>query len=160
MIPMWIAPLAGEGTMLWPPTQMGEGFAQDTPHPFHCDSIEPPSPARGEGTTTLTALAALSLRMTQPSPFARPSSLRLFHRANVDLRCERAVHRTFVGDLEQPPPLLRVESAAQGDRPLDAVKHAVLGLAVCAVRGVDAGVIEPDRHPLERQRLALGIEAK
>src|SRR4029077_1123749 len=109
----------------------------------------------------LAALGPPSPRSAGRGFTALPRSpLRLFHRANVDLRCQRAVDRTFVGALEKPPPLLRVEGAAQGDRPIDAVEHALLRLAVRAVRSVNARVIEPDRHPLERQCFALGIEAK
>ena len=49
--------------MVFPRTQMGEGFAQPTPHPIiACGSIEQPSPARGEGTITLTELAARAKR--------------------------------------------------------------------------------------------------
>ena len=59
--------------MVWPPTRMGEGFAQDTPHPFHrvAASSRPLPQARGEGTTTLTAPPALSLRITHTSSFPR-----------------------------------------------------------------------------------------
>src|SRR6516165_9214330 len=70
------------------------------------------------------------------------------------------MHRTLVGDFEQPPPLLRIKRAAQYDGPLDAVDHAFLGLAIFAIGGVNSGMTELDRHPLERQRLALGIEPK
>ena len=66
--------------------------------------------------------------------------------------------RTFVGDLQEPLALLRVERAAQCDGPLDAVDHPFLGLAFLAIGGVDAGVAEFDRYPLERQRLALGVD--
>src|SRR5262249_40672480 len=88
------------------------------------------------------------------------SRLALLHRPDIDLRCQRAVDGTFVGDLEQAAALLGVERAAQRDRPLDAVEHAFLGLAVCTIGGVNPGMGELDRHPLERQRLALGVEPK
>ena len=65
---------------------------------------------------------------------------------------------TFVGDLEQATALLRIELPAQRDRPLDAIEHAFLGLAVFAISGVNPGMGEFDRHPLEWKRLALGIE--
>src|SRR5262249_40354104 len=68
--------------------------------------------------------------------------------------------RTLVGDSEQSPALLRIERAAQCDGPLDAVNHPFLGLAIFAIGGVNSGMAELDRHPLERQRLALGIESK
>ena len=68
--------------------------------------------------------------------------------------------RTFIGDLQKPPALLRIERAGQCDGALDAVDHPFLGLAILAIGGVDAPMAKLDRHPLERQRLALGIESK
>src|SRR5262249_6658000 len=93
---------------------------------------------------------------------ARPaiSRLRPLHRPNVHLRRQRAMDRTFVGDLQESPALLRIERAAQCDGPLDTVDHSFLGFAFLAIGGVDTGVAEFDRYPLERQRLALGVESK
>jgi hypothetical protein len=50
------SPLAGEGTMVFPLTRMGEGFPSSThPSPIIArGSTEQPSPARGEGTVTFT----------------------------------------------------------------------------------------------------------
>src|SRR5262249_57709866 len=68
--------------------------------------------------------------------------------------------RTFIGDLQKPPALLRIERAGQRDGALDAVDHPFLGLAILAIGGVDSPMAKLDRHALERQRLALGIESK
>src|SRR2546429_3831317 len=91
---------------------------------------------------------------------ARPAILGPLYRANVHLRRQRAMDRTFIRDLQQPPALLRIERAAQRDGALDAVDHPFLGLAILAIGGVDSPMAKLDRHPLERQRLALGIESK
>ena len=66
--------------------------------------------------------------------------------------------RTFVGNLEQARPLLRIERPGEHNSPLDAVDHPFLGFAGFAVGGMDLGVAETDRDPIERQCLALGIE--
>src|SRR5262245_59923959 len=81
-------------------------------------------------------------------------------RADVDLRGQRAVHSAFVGDFHQPLALRRIEIAGERDGALDAVDHPLLGLAVRAILGVDLGVAQLDRHLIERQRLALGVETK
>src|SRR5262249_7075394 len=83
-----------------------------------------------------------------------------FDRADVDLRGQRTVHRTFVGDFHEPLALSRIKIAGERDGALDTVDHALLGLAVRAILGVDLAVAEVDHHPIERQRLALGVETK
>src|SRR5262249_16139494 len=89
---------------------------------------------------------------------ARRSRLAPLHRPDIDLRCQRAVDGTLVGDLKQAASLLGVERPAQRNGPFDAVEHAFFGLAVCAIGGVNSGMAEFDRHPLERQGLALSVE--
>src|SRR5262245_29414740 len=59
----WLAPLAGEGTMVWQTVRMGEGpFVAMYPSPIIASgNTEVPSPARGEGTITATAAVDLTL---------------------------------------------------------------------------------------------------
>ena len=68
---------------------------------------------------------------------AGPAIIRLgpLYRANVHLRRQRAMNRTFIRDLQKPPALLRIERAAQRDGALDAVDHPFLGLAILAIGG-------------------------
>src|SRR5258708_27332794 len=82
----------------------------------------------------------------------------LLRRPNLDLRRQGAVDRALVGDLQQARPLAGIERAFEPDCPLDAVDHPVLALAGRAVGGVNPAMAEPDRDPVERQRLAPGIE--
>src|ERR1700730_7819330 len=95
-------------------------------------------------------------------PAARAAIIRLgpLYRPNLHLRRQRAMDRTFVRDLQKPPALLRIERTAQRDGALDAVDHPFLGLAILAIGGVDSPMAKLDRHPLERQGLAPGIESK
>src|SRR5579871_864499 len=90
----------------------------------------------------------------------RSSGLLSLHRPDIDLRLQRAVHRAFVGDLQQPCALLGIEVAIERDGALDVVDHAFLGLTGGAIGGVDAAVPQAHRGLLERQLLALGIKAQ
>src|SRR2546427_11592158 len=71
-------------------------------------------------------------------------------RPNVDLRGERPMDRTLVGDLEQPGPLLLRKLAGDGDLALDPIEHALLGFTFGAVVGVDPRMTEANRHACER----------
>src|SRR5262245_55383399 len=55
-----------------------------------------------------------------------------FDGSDVDLRSQRTMHRTLVGDFHEPLALPGVEPTGESDRALDSVDHALLGLAVCA----------------------------
>src|SRR5262249_26869687 len=79
-------------------------------------------------------------------------------RADVELRRQRPVHRASIRHLQEPRALLFVQRAADGYFPLDAIKHAFLGLALGAVDGVDLRVFELDRNTLERPLLASRIQ--
>src|SRR5262249_25571496 len=91
---------------------------------------------------------------------ARPAILGPLYRADVHLRRQRAMDRTFVRDLQKPPALLRIEGAVERDGALDAIDLPFLGPATLTTGGVDSPVAKLDCPPLERQRLALGIESK
>src|SRR5262249_32811531 len=84
------------GTMVRPRTRMGEGFVSNKyPSPIIArGSIEPPSPARGEGTITATALALRSRCQTAhlvPAAHfcVRALQLRFTHPASPGVRCAR-----------------------------------------------------------------------
>src|SRR5437773_1565498 len=79
-------------------------------------------------------------------------------RADLDLRRERPVHRTHVGDLSEPPALLLGQPTGQHELALDLVELALLGLAVGAVRGVDPGVREAHGDAVERPALLSRIQ--
>ena len=80
--------------------------------------------------------------------------------ADVDFGCERAVHGTLVGDLQQAVPIRLAELSRQGDRPIDAIDHALLALAGLAIFGVFLRMREMHRDAIERQRFAVGIKAQ
>jgi hypothetical protein len=69
------------------------------------------------------------------------------------------MHRAFVCDLEQAPAHGVVEGPGQLQGALDLIEAALFGFAVGAVRRVNPAVAQSHRDPLERQLLALGIEA-
>src|SRR5260370_8697166 len=91
---------------------------------------------------------------------ARPAILGPLYRPNLHLRRQRAMDRTFIRDLQEPPALLRIERAAQCDGAIDAVDHPFLGLAILAIAGVDSPMPHPDPPPLARHRLGFAIESK
>src|SRR5260370_8972291 len=91
---------------------------------------------------------------------ARPAILRPLYRPNLHLRRQRAMDRTFIRDLQEPPALLRIELAAQCDGAIDAVDHPFLGLAILAIGGVDSPMADLDPHPLARQRPPPRVESK
>src|SRR5690349_13113890 len=80
------------------------------------------------------------------------------HRADVDLRRQRAVYRTPIGDFQEPLAIIRRKIALQRDHALDAVEHALFGFAFGAVGGVDAAVTKAHADALERQSFMVGIE--
>src|SRR5947208_11506064 len=67
-------------------------------------------------------------------------------RPNVDLRGERPMDRTLVGDLEQPDALLLRKLAGDRDLALDPIEHALCGFTFCAVVGVDPRMAQANRH--------------
>src|SRR5215467_51001 len=95
-------------------------------------------------------------------PSARQSSRSGERRGgpNVDLGGQRAMHRAFIGDLHEPRALRLVERPFEHDGALYAIDLALLGLAARAVGGVNLGVGEPYRHPIERKSLVLGIKSQ
>ena len=76
----------------------------------------------------------------------------------LTLRHERAVDRAPFGDLEQPLSLLRTERTVERDLPLDAIEHALLRLALGAVRRVNLRMREPHRHALEGPLLPSRVQ--
>src|SRR5271163_3109006 len=83
---------------------------------------------------------------------------RLLDRADIDLRFQGAVNRTFVGNLQQPCALRGVEISLERDDAIDAVDLALLGLALGTIGGIDFFVTEPDLCPLKWYLLVIGIE--
>jgi hypothetical protein len=67
------------------------------------------------------------------------------------------MHRAFVGDLQQLATLRIIEISLQREHPLDPVDVTVARFALRAVGRVDFAVVEIDAHPLEWNRLAIGI---
>ena len=63
------------------------------------------------------------------------------------------MHRAFVGDLQQPLTLVRIEVAQQCNGALDPVDRSFLRLAGFAVGGVDPPVTQSNRDLIEGQRL-------
>ena len=80
-------------------------------------------------------------------------------RADIDLRRERPVHRTFVGDFQKPLARLSIKLALESDDAVDVIEHAFLGFAFGAVGGVDATVAEAHPCPQERKLFAVGVKA-
>jgi hypothetical protein len=68
------------------------------------------------------------------------------------------VHRTFVGDLDDPLVLIGVERPLQADQNIDLVQHALLGLALRAIFRMDLAVGERHGGALQRERLSIGVE--
>src|SRR5689334_9774021 len=62
-----------------------------------------------------------------------PGSTRLLPGQNPDLGLQRTMDRALVGDLHQLVALFGIESAVDGDYPLDLVEHALLGFAFGAI---------------------------
>src|SRR5690606_21544630 len=62
---------------------------------------------------------------------------------------QRPMYRTFVGDLQQPGPLLPVERPGKLDLSADAVDPAFARRAVGTVLGVNLGVVQGDAGMLE-----------
>src|SRR2546425_9417957 len=71
-------------------------------------------------------------------------------RPNVDLRRERPMNRTLVGDLEQPGALLLRKLAGDGDLALDPIEHALCGFTFGAVVGVNPRMAQANRHAADR----------
>src|SRR5205823_3676325 len=71
-------------------------------------------------------------------------------RPNIDLRRERPMDRTLVGDLERLESLLLGEVPIKGDLALDPIEHALPGLTLGAVFRVNPRVAQPHRHARER----------
>src|SRR5690242_14567941 len=63
---------------------------------------------------------------------------------NIDLRSERPMHRTLLGDLHCPGTLLVVERPVQSELAFDPIEQALFGLTFGTVLGVDARVAEPN----------------
>jgi len=53
---------------------------------------------------------------------------------------QRAVHRAFVGDLQQPFALLRIEGALDRDVALDLIEHALARFTLLAVAATWLGM--------------------
>ena len=70
------------------------------------------------------------------------------------------MHRTAVGDFQEPRALCIVERAVERDGPLDAVELTFPGRAGRAIGGVNLRMPEPHRDLRKRQRLLVGIEAQ
>src|SRR6266852_4978038 len=71
-------------------------------------------------------------------------------RPNVDLRRERPMDRTLVGDLEEFAALLLRQLVGDRDLPLDPIEQALFGLTLGAVVGVDPRVTEANRYAGKR----------
>src|SRR5881628_2215130 len=80
------------------------------------------------------------------------------NRSNVDLRGERPMHRTLVGDLEHLRALLLRQLAGHGNLPLDAIEQGSLGLALGAVLSMDPRMPEANRHACQRPALPSRIQ--
>src|SRR5262249_11789242 len=99
------SPLAGEGTMVGPRTRMGEGLlCNQHPSPIIArGKIEPPSPARGEGTIMATVLALRSRTNSLPpsrGACLRPGFASLLHSPRIEGWAER--RETFGCSAEHP----------------------------------------------------------
>ena len=82
-------------------------------------------------------------RAARAARWRRPSRCSLHGlRHDADLRRQRAVHRTFVGDLEQLLALFVVECALDRDLAVDLVEPAFPGFTLRAVLGVNLGVFQ------------------
>jgi len=110
---------------------------------------------RGHGARLTIESAALA-SYCAPLPTLRG----VFHRPDINLRCKRAVHGTFVGDLKEPLALLFAQIALKSNGAIDAIEQSFLRLAVGAILCVDPGVMKAHSEAVERQRLALGIKAQ
>src|SRR2546426_4123403 len=71
-------------------------------------------------------------------------------RPNVDLRGERPMDRTLVGDLEQPAALRLRKLAGDRDLALDPIEHALCGFTFGAVVGVNPRMAQANRHTADR----------
>src|SRR4029079_13528759 len=92
------------------------------------------------------------------APAQAPNLNRRFGGLDVDLRLQRAVDRALLGDLEEARTLLAIKVALEGDDTIDVVDHPFLCFAFGAIGGVNSAMPEPDRGPLQRQALAVGIK--
>src|SRR5437016_13327035 len=79
-------------------------------------------------------------------------------RADLDLRGQGPVDGTLPGDLEELRSLAVRQRPAELEIDLDTIEHALTGLAVGAVRGMDLSVPEADCHGLERPLPAPCVE--
>jgi hypothetical protein len=68
------------------------------------------------------------------------------------------VHRALVGDLNQPGSLSLVQQSDQLDAFVDTFDHRLWILAIGAILGMDAGVLQADDDLLEGPLLARGVQ--
>src|SRR5262249_49684568 len=88
------------------------------------------------------------------------SATRRLYRPDIDLRFERAVYWAFLSDFDQPPALLVVEVAFEGDGAVDPVDHSGLGFAFGAIDRVNPVVPEADLCPGQRPLMAIGVKTE
>jgi hypothetical protein len=67
---------------------------------------------------------------------------RFLRRADVDLRCQRAVHRASVRNLQKPRVLSSIQIALKRNDALDAIDHALFGFALSAIGSVNFAVVK------------------
>lgn len=78
------------------------------------------------------------------------SPSRLLYRSDINLRLQRAVHRTFVGNFHELRALFGTKVTFERDYALDSIKHPRLRFAFGTICGVNPPVSEADLRPRQR----------